>query len=291
MKPYQLLWSLHGQRGHVEEQDPQRPTLMHVHNFDELVFVINGSGLHVVGKDRYPLMRGDVFVIKGDQAHKYEKTKNLHVVNLDYFWEHFKFLEKEFADLPGFKSLFFHEPLYRKSGQFNAKLHLNSWQLNELIHLLDLIKEEEKKKLPGFNSVLESLVKIIIVRVCRFYSETEQPGPKALMKISTAINFIEENYHEKITRPELARISKMSDITFYRIFKDITGCSPIDYLIRLRIEKAAEMMAKNSEIRVIVASVNCGFENSSYFTRKFKSIMGISPRNYLKEQRKLVGKS
>jgi len=251
------------------------------------VFVLNGSGLHVVGEDRYPLMHGDVFVIKGNQAHKFEKTKNLHIVNLDYYWDHFKFLEKEFADLPGFKSLFFHEPLYRKAGKFKAKLHLNSWQLSEVAHLLDLIKIEEKKKLPGFNSVLESLVKIVVVRVCRFYSETDQSGPKALMKISKAISFMEQNYHEKIKRSKLAEIAGMIDITFYRVFKDITGCSPIDYLIRLRIEKAAEMMAKNSEIRVIVASVNCGFENSSYFTKKFKSIMGITPSNYLKKQRKM----
>ena len=41
MKPYQLLWSLHGQKGHVRIHNPQRPTLLHVHNFDELVLKAN----------------------------------------------------------------------------------------------------------------------------------------------------------------------------------------------------------------------------------------------------------
>ena len=50
-------------------------------------------------------------------------------------------------------------------------------------------------------------------------------------------------------------------------------------------------MAENNRIKVMDASINCGFENSSYFTKKFKAVMGISPRNYLKEQKKLVDKN
>jgi len=288
MKPHKLLWRYHNQRGNVYIEAPQRPTILHTHNFDELVFVLSGFGLHVVDKDKYPLIRGDVFLIKGDQAHKYEKTKNLHIANLEYYWEHFKFLEKEFADLQGFKALFVHEPLYRKSGKFNAKLHLNSWQLSEITHLLDLIIEEQKKKLSGYNFVLESLVKIIIVRLCRFYSETEQPGPKTLIKISAVIEHIENHFSEKLTIAKLSNISGMAETTFRHTFKKVTGSSVIDYLIHFRIEKAAEMMRGNPKFRVIEVCLNAGYENTGYFARKFGEIIGTTPINYLKKQRKIV---
>ena len=73
--------------------------------------------------------------------------------------------------------------------------------------------------------------------------------------------------------------------TFRRIFKKVTGCAPIDYLIRLRVEEAAKLMNKDNNIKVIDAAITCGFENSSYFTRKFKQIMEITPVNYLKSQK------
>ena len=288
MKPHQLLWRYHDQRGNVYIETPQRPTILHTHNFDELVFVLSGSGMHIVNKDRYPLKRGDVFLIKGDQAHKYEKTKNLHIANLEYYWEHFKFLEKEFADLQGFKALFVHEPRYRKSGKFNAKLHLNSWQLSEIIHLLDLIIEEQKKRLSGFNCVLESLVKIIIIRLCRFYSETNQLGPKTLMNISVVIDYIENHFAENLTIANLSKISKLSETTFRSTFKKITGSSPIDYLIHFRIEKAAEMMRENPGLHVIEVCLNVGYENTGYFARKFGEIIGTTPINYIRKQRKMI---
>ena len=77
----------------------------------------------------------------------------------------------------------------------------------------------------------------------------------------------------------------MSESTFRHTFKEITELPPIDYLIRLRIEKAVEMIVKDSSIRVIDVSMGTGFENSAYFTRKFKEIMKITPMQFLKKER------
>jgi len=45
------------------------------------------------------------------------------------------------------------------------------------------------------------------------------------------------------------------------------------------------MMEKNNDIRIIDASLATGFWNSSYFTRKFKAVIGMTPMEYLKKQR------
>ena len=114
MKQQKLLWHRPNQQEHLQIQKHQKSVPLHTHNFDELVFILSGSGVHVINKEKYPLMRGDVFVIKGKQAHRFEKNKNMLVANLEYMWERFESFEKEFANQAGFKALFVHEPLYRK---------------------------------------------------------------------------------------------------------------------------------------------------------------------------------
>jgi len=160
MKIHKLLWQEGKQKGHLVIKFPQNPTKLHTHDFDELVFVISGSGIHAIGDEKYPLMQGDVFVIKADQAHKFEKCKQLCLVNLEYRWmEDYTYLEKSYSTLTALKTLFIHEPQYRKHKNFKAKLHLVPWQLDEIVQLLDIMKKEEKEKRPGYNALLENIFK------------------------------------------------------------------------------------------------------------------------------------
>ena len=269
-------------------QNSQPPLETHTHYFDELVFVFGGSGIHEVDDERYPLIRGDVFVLRGNHKHGFDETNKLHLEMVLYTRDFFETLKKEFLNLSGFQTLFILEPLYRKNHKFKAKLHLNSEQLNEVSRLLSVMKEETKNKRPGYQSVIDHLFGVLIVLVSRYYSETDSPKPKALMRISSVISYMEENYAQPISVSFLAKYVYVAERTLRHLFKEITGLSPKNYLIRLRIEKAAEMMANDSSIRVIDASINTGFDNSSYFTRKFKEIMQMTPMQYLKKQRERV---
>ncbi len=266
----------------------QPPLETHTHDFDELVFVFGGSGIHEIDDERYPLIRGDVFVLRGNHVHGFDETNNLHLGMILYAPDFFDSLRKEFSDLPGFQTLFILEPHYRKNHKFKAKLHLNSEQLNEVSRLLNIMKEEKKSERPGYQSVIDRMFGVLIVLVSRYYSETESPKPKALMRISSAISYMEKNYAQPVSVAFLAKHVYTAERTLRYLFKEITGLSPKNYLIRLRIKKAAEMMAKNNSIRVIDVSSKTGFDNSSYFSRKFKEIIGITPMNYLKQQRKMV---
>ncbi len=258
---------------------------LHTHDFDELVFVLGGSGVHLADDDEYPIIRGDVFVLRGSHKHGYANTHHLHLVNVLYQRNYFESLKKEFSSLPGFQALFVHEPQYRKKHKFKSKLHLKSQQLGKLSHLLILMNQEQQDGWSGTGALQERFFELIIINICKYYSEVSSPQPKALLKISAAIDFMENNYSQEISTLILSEKAGMSKSSFRHSFKDITGLPPIDYLIRLRIEKAAAMMAKDSSIRVIDASSNTGFENSAYFTRKFREIMKVTPMQYLKKQR------
>ena len=124
---------------------------------------------------------------------------------------------------------------------------------------------------------------MLLIDLCRCYSNIDTPHSKQLFTVGKTIDFLEKNYSNEISLSFLARRVQMPESTFARIFKKMTGCSPIDYLIKLRIEKAVEMMDKNSGLSVTDIALSTGFWNSSYFTRKFKKIMGMTPVEYRKK--------
>lgn len=272
----------------VYREKSQPPLETHTHENDELVFVFGGTGIHEVDDERYPLIRGDVFVIRGNHAHGFDETNNLHLEMVLYVRALFNSLKKEFMELPGFLTLFLLEPRYRKHHKFKAKLHLSPKELNEISRLLKVMWEEQETKRTGYKSIIKHLLGVVITLVCRYYSDTDSPKSKSLLKLGSAINFIEKNYTESVSVIELSKQAGMPESTFRHSFKKTIGISPIDYLIRFRIEKATEMMAKNSKIKVIDVAMKVGFDNSSYFARKFKEVTGVTPINYLKQQRKMV---
>jgi len=268
------------------ETQPFMP--MHFHDFDELVFILGGSAVHVVDDEEYPIIRGDVFVVRGDHKHGYTNEKNLHLANVLFQRDFFESLKVEFSSLPGFNALFVHEPFYRKKHKFKSKLHLNYQQLRKISQLLKAMIAEQNDEWLGSPALTEHTFILIVVNICRFFMEYKSPHPKALLRISTVIDFIDQNFDKQISNTLLANKANMSPDSFRYSFKKITGLSPIDYLIKLRIEKAADVMTQNNHIRVIDVAFKTGFENSAYFTKKFKEIIGMTPMTYIKKQRSMI---
>ncbi len=262
---------------------------VHVHNFDELVFVLSGTAVHIIDNEQYPILRGDVFVVRRNHKHGYTNTKHLKIVNVLYQREYFESLKTKFANLPGSSALFVHEPLFRKKQKFKSKLHLTSEQLQKVSKIMSLMVSEQDDEWEGTSISKEYIFNLIVINVCKFFSKQTSGRPKTLLKISAAIDFIEQNFEKPISNELLSNITNLTPGSFRYSFKKVTGLSPIDYIIRMRIEKSADLMSKNSRMRVIDAAFQSGFENSAYFTKKFKEIIGMTPIDYLKKQRSLIG--
>ena len=102
-----------------------------------------------------------------------------------------------------------------------------------------------------------------------------------LSGIDTALEHVKYHYTEEITIDELCEMSYLSPAQFFRLFKQKTGMSPVEYKNFLRIKKAESLLCDPycsiSEVADIL-----GFENACYFTRIFKKFKGISPSEYKK---------
>ncbi len=95
----------------------------------------------------------------------------------------------------------------------------------------------------------------------------------------TSIQYINEHYDMPITVNELAEIERYN-VTYYNDwFKKRTGVSPGNYLRRIRIDKAKELL-ENTNFSVTNIAVMVGYSSNSTFTRAFRSIEGMSPKSY-----------
>jgi AraC family transcriptional regulator len=80
----------------------------------------------------------------------------------------------------------------------------------------------------------------------------------------------------------LAAESGYSRRHFLRMFRAATECTPHQYLLRLRIEKAQSFM-KNSSLKIIDIAESCGFTSQSQFSRVFRKIVGVTPMQYRRD--------
>ena len=97
--------------------------------------------------------------------------------------------------------------------------------------------------------------------------------------IREAITYIETNYQRNITVEEIAGALRLNRSYFGKIFRQSTGKSPQRFLMNYRMIKAAEMLVMTKRpINEIGASV--GYENQMHFSRAFRTIYGVSPREW-----------
>ena len=103
--------------------------------------------------------------------------------------------------------------------------------------------------------------------------------------IQEAVNYMEQNYRRDLSVEEIADVCKLNRSYFSKLFKESKGCPPQEFLIRLRLAKAAEMM-KASSASIGYIAAYCGYANQLHFSRSFKQHYGISPREW-RSQNKL----
>ena len=100
--------------------------------------------------------------------------------------------------------------------------------------------------------------------------------------ISPALDYIEENYMQQFTIEYLAELCHWSPTHFRRVFHDIMGTSPLDYVNNTRILKSC-ILLRSTEHSILDISEMVGFHSVSSFNRYFIKLMQMSPREYRKQ--------
>lgn len=109
-------------------------------------------------------------------------------------------------------------------------------------------------------------------------------GSDALAQVVRVISLMEGGYAEKLDVQHLAESAHMSVSAFHKAFKDITADSPLQYLKKIRLSRARDLMVRQ-RMKAYLAADAVGYESSSQFSREFKRHFGQSPAEVMREVR------
>ena len=266
----------------VERRDPQEPFGLHSHEFAEIVIITAGRGVHVTGKESYPLNAGDTFVIGGSRQHDYHSLNRLCLVNILFQPDKLNLRTYDLHTLPGYHALFTLEPAWRRRHQFNGRLRLAPKELSVVLVMVDKLDEELRTRSSGFKFMATAVFMQIVGYLSRCYANSKSPDSRALLRIGEAISDLEINYQEAIDLDRLARIAHMSKRNFIRSFQAALGTSPIAHLVHLRVNRGASLLRRTDQ-SVTEIAFQVGFADSNYFTRQFNKLIGVTPSQYRKQ--------
>ena len=102
---------------------------------------------------------------------------------------------------------------------------------------------------------------------------------RKVTQIRPAINYIDANYDKPIGLADIAKASYMSVSRLAHIFKEQMGITLIDYLTSVRIERAKQLLLATTQNCTEIC-FQVGYNNQSYFTRTFKRLVGMTPRQF-----------
>jgi len=105
--------------------------------------------------------------------------------------------------------------------------------------------------------------------------------------VELSISHMKEHYQQLRTVDQLADLANVARWQYTRIFKEITGKIPLDYLNDIRIERAKQLLL-TTEDRLYFIADHVGFNNEYYFNRRFKQTVGVSPGQYRRSHKENV---
>lgn len=253
---------------------------LHSHDYVEIVIILNGRAEHCINEKSYGVASGDVYVLQGNQEHGFRNTtRDFRLCNVMYRHELLDFPFEKLKTLPGYQALFVLEPARRRNSELRSLLRLDSARLKEILEKVHRLRHEMETRASGFECAGQAYLLDLIVFLSRLYSTSSENSTAGLLRFSEAVAWMEENYIKQSSVSELARRAAMSERHFLRMFRKTFETSPLEHLIRLRIRLATELLQAGRH-NITETAYKCGFSDSNYFSRQFRRIMGMAPRQY-----------
>ena len=237
-----------------------------VRNHFLLHHVVSGKGSYVCRNERYELGAGDTFLV-------YPNTTIHYCADMSQPWE-YVWVGFGGLDAGGYMArtdFTPEDPVYwGRDGQ----------QLRELIEAVYSSYGPQPWEQMEMTARLYELLAFLV----RTAQRKNRVGAGAADCALTAAEYIIHHYEEPLTIEGLAEYASVSHSSLYRRFVKRFQISPKRFLLEYRIERACALL-RETGCSIQEVSTSVGFEDPFYFSRAFKDVMGISPRQYAAQRR------
>ena len=258
----------------------------HWHDELEAVFVSSGETTVCAGARRYVLDAGQGFFVNADVLHSATGTRG---TNCRY--HSLVFHPRLIGDID---SVFWQKYLRVLIGSGMKSVALDGGQPwhAEALAQIEAAWQEGALDAPGYEFRVRALLsQLVFLLTCHLPEDAGRVSEKALRdgeRIKRMLAYVQLNYAEELAASDIAGSAAISQSECLRCFRDTIGISPMQYVKRYRVQKAAELLTStdmpNGEI-----GAQCGFQDASYFVRAFREVKGVPPGAYRRERAEGIG--
>ena len=160
---------------------------------------------------------------------------------------------------------------------------MDEGMLDATTRLVKCVRSETEAQILGPGIVREIIYRALCgTQAPVLYSLAVHSG--TFSQVARVLKIMQSDYAEKLDVEQLAQKAHLSVSGFHRAFKEITSDSPMQYLKKIRLTKARDLMMQES-IKANIAADTVGYESASQFSREFKRYFGQSPAEMMRESR------
>lgn len=259
----------------VSKERMDKQGIYHDHDFAEITYILSGEGKYLVDKKEYDVSAGDIIMCNPGIGHQHLLVDSKKPT-VEFFTG---FTDFHFKNMPK-NSIIFPDNEY--------VLHTSNKTRQEISkHCYEMLAENQMNQ-PGKYFMLKTHLMQIMLLIIREITEEKDQGQKGcnfesyhkIYAVKQIINYLNENYEHKISLDQIARNMYLSPVYVSKIFKEETGESPINYLIKIRLEKAKELLVTLEDVSIKSVANQVGYEDVYHFSKLFKKYYGISPLHY-----------
>jgi AraC family L-rhamnose operon transcriptional activator RhaR/AraC family L-rhamnose operon regulatory protein RhaS len=183
--------------------------------------------------------------------------------------------------MAGFHALFDLEPRSRCDGRAEQRLRLSGAQSAAVGAMVQELKREFDSDAEGRQTMIRAMFLRLVTALSRMYGQVSA-APSPTTRMAGVVSHIRRAFRQPIHVQELARMAHLSPSQFQRVFRRHYQTSPVQFINRLRIEEACELLG-HTHREVAWIARETGFSSVSFFCTQFRRRVGMSPTQYRRQ--------
>jgi len=261
---------LSGDKWHISEVRSNR---MHFHNCLEVGICHTDSGTMEFGGKSFPFRAGDVTVVSRNILHNTYSSPGE-----SSLWT-YVFMQPERLIPPYLRQSLNEAELFSEIEQNICKI-FPAAEYPQIYFFADRLAQNLDSKPLNYKTDVCALCVSLMIELMRLHSgnpfyEIGKNSDNALV-LAPALDFLNDNYDKQFHIEKLADLCKMSLTHFRRVFGEIMGCAPLEFLHRMRVTHARNLL-RSTSLSVLHISERVGYASISGFNRHFLDKTGYSP--------------